>query len=925
MMKLQHQTGAMKKYILVLLFLLSQNTGIGQIFKKQPKRVPSAIDNIHINEHFRAETLDTVYNILHEHYGLNIIYDTPYCNSRVFTYWYSGTLAPLALEITTRENGLRFSIDSNSVIHIKTIHPHRITPKKRTPYPAVLANQPVQPSTDFALAGHIVDDSTGEPLAGATVFINGTSLTEITDSNGYFKLPSVPWDTATVTVAYTGYIQQEEKLSKQTNISDLVIGMQAAVKILQEAVITANKETLMKLSGETVSMVKLTPAKLAEIPNVGEKDIMRTFQLMPGVSAANESSSGLYVRGGTPDQNLVIFDGFTVYQVDHLYGFFSAFNANALSEVSLYKGGFEAKYGGRLSSVTDIAGKEGSTTKFNVGGEISLLSANIFAEVPVTENLSLVVAGRRSWRGPIYNWIFNSFNKTSTSSGSSGAASGPGGSDGVTKAKSYFYDINTRLTFKPTKKDVFTYSFFNGTDDLNNSFTVNTPSFLAAMGITLDFGTTDVTNYSNTGMSMAWIRKWNKHLTGNTTISYSNYLSSRDRVTTGNLTRPGEEATTTKTGIFENNNLKDLSLRSDYEWSPVKWTALGFGVFGTNYSVLYNYSQNDTSLLLDKKNYGTLSGGYIQNRFRIWKNKISITPGVRLSYFDVTKKNYIEPRASLNYAITKKLSFKSAYGKYYQFANRITREDISAGSTQFWVLADGTSIPVSSSIHYISGLSYETRAYLFSVEGYYKTTNDITQYTERYTATSQSINYNNNFYTGSGYSRGVEFLAQKTSGKFTGWVSYTLGRTTNNFAVYSTQDYPADQDVKHEFKIVTMYKYKHWDFAATWIYASGKPYTAPGGTYSVTLLDGTTENYFTTTSKNTLRLPDYHRMDVSVNYHFYNEAKKDVGYIGLSLFNVYNRQNVWYKQFTVVDNSVVETNVNYLSFTPNLTLSLKLK
>jgi hypothetical protein len=184
---------------------------------------------------------------------------------------------------------------------------------------------------------------------------------------------------------------------------------------------------------------------------------------------------------------------------------------------------------------------------------------------------------------------------------------------------------------------------------------------------------------------------------------------------------------------------------------------------------------------------------------------------------------------------------------------------------------------------------------------------------------------NEQFYTGYGYAKGIELLAQKKIGKFTGWVSYTLGQASNHFDVYSSGYFPANQDVTHEFKIVGVYKYKRWDFAATWIYATGRPYTAPAGSYTITLLDGTTEDYFTVTNKNSLRLPDYHRLDLSANYHILNQSRKDIGYIGLSIFNAYHRTNIWYKQFSVSDGQIYETNVNYLGITPNLTLSLKIR
>ena len=908
--------------IFFLLLLISAIKSDAQIFKKHPEQKASPLDRVKINEHFRYETLDSVYNYLSSHYGLKIVYDTPYCSTVRFEYWYLSTAVPLAIEITTRDNDLSYEIDSESVIRIKTRHFHKIAKKAA---PILSAAEPATDtfSSHFTLSGHVIDDSTNETVPGVYVQLKGGNIGAITTADGFYTLHDVPGDTSTLFVSFVGYLPQDVHLNKNINKNDFFISLVPVKHALEGVTVTANKASLMKMTAETISTIKLSPEKLADIPNVGEKDIMRTFQLMPGISAANESSSGLYVRGGTPDQNLVLYDGFTVYQVDHLYGFFSAFNANAVKEVDLYKGGFGAKYGGRLSSITDIEGKEGSTRQFNLGGDVSLLSANLFTEIPITENLSLVAAARRSWNGPIYNWIFNSFNRNSGTSSNASSGKGPGGADGVTKAKSYFYDLNTRLTFKPTKNDVFTFSLFDGSDDLNNSFTVNTPSFLADMGISLNFGTTDKTTYGNTGLSLGWKRKWSARLSSNTVASYSNYRSDRDRITNGTFSQSGSTTTTT-TGIFEKNNLKDATIRSDYDWAVSKFNHIGFGCFGTNYDIKYNYAQNDTSLLIDSHKQSVLGGAYLEDKLLLFNNKLVITPGIRLSYYSLTQKEYTEPRVSLNYSVTSKLTFKAAWGKYYQFANRITREDISAGSSEFWLLADDKQVPVSGAVHYIAGLSYETNGYLFGVEGYYKNTDHITQYSERFTSGTSSINYNQDFYVGTGYSQGVEFMAQKKVGKFTGWVSYTRAKTMDHFDVFSAQDFPADQDVRNEFKIVSMYKMNRWDFAATWIYASGKPYTAPGGSYSVKLLDGTVENYVTVTSKNTLRLPDYHRMDVSVNFHFYNEAKKDVGYIGLSLFNVYARENVWYKEFTVINNHVVETNVDYLSFTPNLTLSLKL-
>jgi len=228
------------------------------------------------------------------------------------------------------------------------------------------------------LSGIVKDKATGEALPFATIQVKGTSRGINANADGYFSLTDIPSDTSLVIIRYLGYISAELRLDSKSLKEKIVITLEPEAKSLNEVVVTAHHEEVSLGDKSSVSAIRLTPKKLEQLPNVGERDILRSFQLMPGISAANESSSGLYVRGGTPDQNLVLYDGFTVYHVDHLYGFFSAFNSNALKDVQLYKGGFESRFGGRLSSVTEITGKDGNQNRFNAGLDLSLLSMNAF-------------------------------------------------------------------------------------------------------------------------------------------------------------------------------------------------------------------------------------------------------------------------------------------------------------------------------------------------------------------------------------------------------------------------------------------------------------------------------------------------------------------------------------------------------------------
>jgi ferric enterobactin receptor len=782
----------------------------------------------------------------------------------------------------------------------------------------------------FTLTGKISDKITGEALPFSYIQVKGSTTGTTTNNDGYFTLVKVPTDTSTLVVQYVGYSTTEIYLTPGTLKSNLNIEIRPSIQSLEGVTITARKDEFVMAKKETVNAVKITPKKLEQLPGVGERDVMRSFQLMPGVSASNESSSGLYVRGGTPDQNLVLYDGFTVYHVDHLYGFFSAFNSNALKDVQLFKGGFESKFGGRLSSVTEITSKEGNQKRFNIGGDLSLLSANLYTEGPLGKKLTGFLALRRSYQGPIYNYISEKFGKGSQTRASAPTGEGPGGRfTQDAKIKSFFYDLNGKLTWHPDANNIVALSIYNGTDKLDNGFSAATPTF-GQSNANFNMNATDLTKYGNIGSSLKWGRKWSTKLYGNTILSYSNYFSNRDRSSERTIVNENQEAVTTRTGVFENNDLKDYSFKSDYQWDMFNFSKIQFGVFGTWFDIKYNYAQSDTSSILDRSDYGLLAGGYIQSELKLMKDKFRITPGIRTSYYGVTDKYYIEPRLSGSYAINDNLTFKAATGKYYQFANRVTREDIMSGSKDFWILADGLYVPVSSSIHYTAGISYETPVYLISGELYYKKINNLTEHSLRINANPMGVDYNENFFVGNGYSKGLELLVQKKYGDLTGWVSYTLGEAMNHFDEYSDEYFPANQDVRHEFKIIGIYNYRRFDFSATWIYATGRPYTAPSGAYTIGLLGGSSQDFFTVTEKNSLRLPAYHRLDISATYKLLagmkgQKRRKEIGYIGISIFNVYNHSNTWYKQFTIEDGEIIETNINYLGFTPNITLSLKLR
>lgn len=816
------------------------------------------------------------------------------------------------LKTVLKSTRLKYFLDETGTIHIISEN-EKVETKSFTQAEKKFSGLPTK--SRFNISGRIIDGLTGESLPFATIKVKDGKQGTTSNVDGYFTLFNVPTDTNTLICSYLGYHESRVYLHPEFVTENVEIELTPTSIELDAVLITAEKEELLQANGQ-VSMLKMTPSKLALLPSLGEKDIFRSFQLMPGVSAANEHTSGLYVRGGTPDQALTLFDGFTVYNVDHLFGFYSAFNANAIKDVQLYKGAFDAKYGGRLSSVVEITGKEGNSRTANAGADISLLSLNTFAEAPLGKNITMISAVRRSWRSPLYNNIFDNFSGENESNT-------PFGSQFGTKTQSYFYDINAKLTWQPGNKDIVSLSFYNGKDNLDNSIKPELPSFLLDDS-NFSLNITDKTDWGNTGTSLKWSKKWSERLYSNTLLGFSTYFSNRNRSVEGGFTDAGGVEQKIQRGTLENSDLLDYSGKVDVEYKLNSWSRLELGAFITYNDISYQYAQNDTSFIIDRQTSGIISGGYIQEKFHFLNNKLTLNPGIRYSFFSETQKGYSEPRFSFQYAFSDKLTLKGSAGKYYQFAKRVVREDILEGSRDFWVLSDNNRLPVASNEQFVIGASYENDKWLFDVEAYTKELNGLSEYSLRFTPSQTQINYEEYFYVGKGTAKGIDFLLQKKYGKWNGWIGYTLGDVRNNFSVYGEEDYYASNDVTHEFKTVHLYKMGNWDLSATFILATGKPYTAPDGGYELDLLNGNTEDYLNVSAKNGLRLPTYHRLDLAATYSFKFSNKLPAS-LGLSIFNVYNRQNVWYKTFEIVNSSLVGVDVNYLGFTPNLNFSIKLK
>ncbi len=781
----------------------------------------------------------------------------------------------------------------------------------------------------YDVKGYINDEASGEALVYANVIIEGTSIGATTNNRGYFVIVDAPKDTLNLIVSYMGYTTQKIKLNNLNGQTSLLkINLSSKVLESQEVVVTAEDYKIWK-TADNVSQITISPKQISALPRIGEVDIFRSLQLLPGISGISDGSAGLYVRGGTPDQNLILLDGMTVYHVDHFFGFFSAFNSDAIKDVQVYKGGYPSNFGGRLSSVVDLTGKTGNVNDFKLSVGANLLSVNGVAEIPLWNKGSVLLSARRSFadfiESPTYNSIYSFLTGGDSPTNTQGVAKGKNQVTQTVLPSFYFYDFNGKVSYPVTDDDFISISYYNGGDHLDESQDPQTVS-LYNNTTSATKQVTDLTEWGNTGTSIKWDRRWNDRLFSNMILAYSNYKSSNilERSFNQNIETDTTAFTSNSYKSFQDNNIKDLTFKLDNNWSLHPQHKLGFGIQVTGISTKYNMIINDSLNIVNRDDQTFYPALYLQDKWQALPF-LDFTVGLRNTYYDLTSSFYWEPRFSFNYKFYEGLKLKGAWSHNYQFINQVTNEDVLEGSRDFWILADNTLQPGFSE-HFILGLDYETNDYLFSVEGYYKNFENLMEFSQRIRRnprefSADASNYVANFFTGTGFAKGIEFLAQKKFGAFNGWVSYTIGKVEYTFPAIDNGDpFPATQDRTNEVKLVGSYSLGKWSFSSTWVYATGQPYTSPESQYFITLLNGDTESYIHVSEKNSYRLPDYHRLDISASYKFANKSLD--GEIGVSVFNLYNNQNIWYKKYDLEVSPIVITDVTMLGITPSVFIKL---
>lgn len=748
----------------------------------------------------------------------------------------------------------------------------------------------------FTLSGIIKSKSKGETLIGASIRAGGTG----TASNEY-GFYSLTLEKGTYTVEYSaiGLQAHTEQVVLDKDVR-LDISLGEEVKDLEGVVVSAQSRG-RSISSPQMGVERLSTQEIKNIPVLlGERDILKTIQLLPGIKSAGDGNTGFYVRGGAGDQNLILLDEAPVYNASHLLGFFSTFNSDAIKDMTVYKGGMPAQYGGRLSSVLDIKMNDGNNQDYNVSGGLGLISAKLNVEGPLQKDRSsFLVSGRRT-----YVDMFLKLSKDST----------------VNKNTLYFYDLNAKLNYQLGKKDRLYLSGYFGKD---------------VMGVGETFGI----DWGNGTGTLRWNHIFSSKIFSNTSLIFSNYKY-KISIRSG-----GDDF-----DIYS--QIRDWNLKQEYQWYANSRNNIRFG-FNTIYHIITpgevkaaaSSSLNSVAL---QKRYSWENAAYITNTWKA-SEKINITYGMRLStfsilgegdYYSIDKdglvldtfsykrgdfvKTYVnpEPRVAMSYVFDQNSSVKAAYVRNVQNLHLVSNST-SSNPTDKWIANTNIIKPELSdqvSVGYYQDLWGDKLE--LSVETYFKTMQNQIDYRDGADIFANSDAIESQLLFGKGRAYGIEWLLKKKSGQFTGWISYTLSKTEKKInGINNNKWYNARQDRTHDIAIVGSYKVNSkWTVSANWIFYTGDAVTFPAGKYRVA-----DRVVFYYTERNGYRMPTYHRLDLGATCALKKKGRWS-SELTFSLYNAYGRENAYTINFRESEDDPSKTEaVRYalFKFIPSVTYNFK--
>jgi len=780
---------------------------------------------------------------------------------------------------------------------------------------------------NHTISGYITDDKSGETLISASVFDSKSNKGAVSNLYGFYSI-TLPRRNVEINYSYVGYRAQKQNfyLTKDTIIN---ISLSQAVSLGEVTVIGNRKE--IGVQGSQMSAIEVPISQLKAVPALfGESDIIKALQLLPGVKAGVEGGAGFYVRGGGPDENLFLLDGIPVYNINHMGGFFSVFNADAIKNVTLYKGSFPARFGGRLSSVLDIRMNDGNTEKLHGNISIGLISSKANLEGPLFDKkTTFSISARRTYFDLLTQPIIN-------------LAAKQNGAIGNTSAGYYFYDLNAKITHRFSAKDKIFLSTFMGDDvvysNIQNGYSSsNNGSQTDKLKLGWAWG--------NFISSLRWNHIINNKLFMNTTAAYTRYRFNMDIGTsTFNKTINPPSTTSESISLGYRSGIEDYSAKVDFDYTPAPNHDVKFGgnytyhTFRPGVSVSQLQSQNDSSTLKmdtvigDKNIFSHETALYLEDNITI-NYFLKVNVGLHYSAFIVENQFYnsLQPRLGLRLLINDKLSIKAGYAAMSQNIHLLSNNNISL-PTDLWVPVTKRIKPMNSN-QYSVGIFYNLLNILdLSVEGYYKTMNNLVEYKDGASFLGSSTGWENKVYMGRGWAYGTEFLAQKTIGKTTGWIGYTWAKSERLFdrpgqVLNNGEVFPTKYDIRNSLSIVLSHKLSEKiDISATWVYNTGISGTLALQTYTAYPLPdvnigssyfysstGNSLNYIS--KRNNFRYPDYQRLDLGINFH--KQLKHGLRTWNFSVYNAYNYMN----PFLIYPST--EYNYNYGTYTQTETKVLK--
>ena len=725
------------------------------------------------------------------------------------------------------------------------------------------------------ISGFIEDSVTKETLVGATVKVSGTNRGGFTNKSGYFSISKIPAGTYTLTVTSVGYVRREYVVTLARGEARKVrIPMRQSKSTSKEVQVTADRDEGKRQV--SISQVNIPMEQLSQIRIGGEADIFRALQMLPGVLSSSQISSGLFIRGGSPDQNLVLLDGMTVYNPTHLFGFISAFNNDAVKDVDLLKGGFPAEFGGRMSAVLNITQKDGNRDKFEGLVGLGILSSRASLQGPLG-NGSFFLGGRATYLDLILNVIpedpespFPNFN---------------------------FYDVNAKITQNLSEDDKLSISGFLTRDAL--SFTQ--PGLLFNVGI------------GNRATSARWSHVYSPDLFSNVTVSASRY----DNGFAGN--NAGFE-------FAIDNSITDYTVKAEFEWFTAEDFTLKFGYEGAIYN--FQYVQNTTgrtdgstqtqSDVVALNIWDNIHGAYAASTWNV-DDYLTLQTGLRVNYWGDREAMLFDPRVAVRYQLADGIFVKGAWGIYHQYLRLASSPDFSFFDT--W-LPTVNSVPAGRAQHFIASIETQPfEGFNLNIDVYYKSLNNINELRQNQRQTRSVTDV---FFIGNGRAYGAEIFLQKKMGNLTGWIGYALGFVFSQFdSVNLGNEFRPKFDRLHDLKITALYKFnERWEIGSTFMFQSGQSYTGATSTLGGRMPGWDGGIVMVNPSQRWgLRLPSSHQLNLNVNY---NTTLFDLPFrLFIDIYNVYSRRDIWFRFYDTSEAIPSVTDVRLLPILPTLSCELR--